>query len=406
MDNAPPTTHRISEFHKWNKEGRLDLKPPYQRKPVWTLKNKSFLMDTILSGLPVPEIYMQVITSPKGDTRYEIVDGQQRLRAILEFIDGKYSILDDEETPDYRGKEFAELSDGDKGNFWSYPLVVRELKTNKEIEVRGIFKRLNKNVVPLTAQELRHSTYTGLFIKLVEDLADKEFWTENKIVTPAHIRRMRDVEFVSELLVGIMNGAQDGTKILDSYYSLYDLDFKERDKFEKNFRKIQQFVEVLMGDLRGTSWNNKGDFYGLFLATGEILNEYNIPVDKKNEIRRKLTDYRRRVGNERETSDDPIIREYTLTITYDSSGKENRVRRINIVKRLILAYVIPKYPRRGFSEEQKQMIWDLSKDKKYAICKKIVEFNEYYVDYKIPYADGGLTIVNNGQIIHKSHRKP
>src|SRR5581483_6338116 len=194
------------EFYRWYKEGRLELKPPYQRKPVWAPKNKSFLIDTILNGLPVPEIYMQVKTDIKGNAKYEIVDGQQRLRAIFEYIDGEYAVLEDEESPDYRGKEFAQLSDGDKQNLWSYPLVTRQLKTNSDNEVRGIFQRLNKNVVPLMAQELRHATYAGHFIKLVETIADDGFWSDNQIVTPSDIRRMKDAEFVSELMVGIMHG--------------------------------------------------------------------------------------------------------------------------------------------------------------------------------------------------------
>jgi len=95
MSNAPPTAHRISLFHKWNKEGALELAPPFQRKPVWSDKNKSFLIDTILKQLPVPEIYIQVKTDKDGNTKYIVVDGQQRIRSILEFIEGEYTLVED-----------------------------------------------------------------------------------------------------------------------------------------------------------------------------------------------------------------------------------------------------------------------------------------------------------------------
>ena len=56
MDDAPPTQHRITEFHRWETEGMLEIAPPFQRKPVWSIKNKSYLIDTILKRLPIPEL--------------------------------------------------------------------------------------------------------------------------------------------------------------------------------------------------------------------------------------------------------------------------------------------------------------------------------------------------------------
>ena len=105
MPNLPPTTHRISEFHKWNMEKSLELHPPFQRKPVWSSSNKSYLIDTILHDLPVPEIYIQVKTDKEGNTKYIVVDGQQRIRSILEFIDGEYNILE-EESQDFGDRIF------------------------------------------------------------------------------------------------------------------------------------------------------------------------------------------------------------------------------------------------------------------------------------------------------------
>jgi hypothetical protein len=402
MDNAPPTTHRITEFYRWHKEGRLELKPPYQRKPVWSHKNKSFLLDSLLNGLPVPEIYMQVKTDSKGNTKYEIVDGQQRLRAIFEYIDGEYEILEDEESPDYRGKEFTELADGDKQNLWNYQLVTRELRTNSDNEVRGIFGRLNKNVLPLMPQELRHATYAGHFIKLVEQLADDPFWSDNQIATPVDIRRMKDAEFVSELLVGAMCGEQDGTKELDKYYELYDTDFKDKDKWEKQFRKVQQIIEDVFGDLRGTHWNTKSDLYALFLAISNLLDNHIILADKYLEMRKDLTDFRRLVNVEKGDSKHREIREYYDTIGYGrTAGKEQRAKRVALVKRIILSYVIPKDIKRGFTPEQRQLVWDLSKDKICAKCRKKVEWVDYETDHKVPHSKGGLTIVSNGQVTHK-----
>ncbi|MCH7559832.1 MAG: DUF262 domain-containing protein, partial [Thaumarchaeota archaeon] len=148
-DRAPPTTHRISEFFKWNKDGRLELAPPFQRNPVWGHKNKSYLIDTILNGLPVPEIFIQVKTNQDGESKYIVVDGQQRIRSILEFIEGEYSLLAGETSYEYAGKEFKEFSDGVKTDFWDYPIVTRELRTSNDDEITSVFTRMNKYVFPL-----------------------------------------------------------------------------------------------------------------------------------------------------------------------------------------------------------------------------------------------------------------
>ena len=69
MFHSPPTAHRITQFFQWYKEGALELAPPFQRKPVWSEKTKSYLIDSILNEYPVPELYIQVKTYPTGKSR-------------------------------------------------------------------------------------------------------------------------------------------------------------------------------------------------------------------------------------------------------------------------------------------------------------------------------------------------
>ena len=106
-----------------------------------------------------------------------------------------------------------------------------------------MFDRLNRYLSPLKPQELRHSTYRGPFLKLAERLADDEYWAENKIVTTAAIRRMGDVEFVSELLIGVMHGPQGGSAaIIDEYYAEYE-DYE--DEFPQQRSTVKSFQKTL-----------------------------------------------------------------------------------------------------------------------------------------------------------------
>src|SRR6202040_3319169 len=75
MDGSA-TNQKISWFRKEESAGTLDLSPQFQRRPVWTEEQASYLIDTILSGLPIPEIYIRSSSSPQGETCYEVVDGQ------------------------------------------------------------------------------------------------------------------------------------------------------------------------------------------------------------------------------------------------------------------------------------------------------------------------------------------
>ena len=183
---------RISWFNERHIEKSLNLNPKYQRKPVWSKRTKQYLIDTIIRKLPVPEIFMQTKTSPEGKSEYIIIDGQQRLRAILEFIDGEFEI-NEEDNNNYADSYFEDLPSGIQQEFWCYIIQVRDIKTNSDEEIRAIFQRMNKNVVPLNNQEIRNAVYIGHFINLMNKLADEqEFFSENGIFSATDIKRMKD----------------------------------------------------------------------------------------------------------------------------------------------------------------------------------------------------------------------
>ena len=76
----------ISWFREHYIGGRLTLRPPFQRKPVWTDKQRCSLVESILLDIPIPEVYVQVTQDDEGSATYGVVDGQQRLRTILQFV--------------------------------------------------------------------------------------------------------------------------------------------------------------------------------------------------------------------------------------------------------------------------------------------------------------------------------
>jgi hypothetical protein len=325
-------------------EGTLKIKPPYQRKPIWTTKQKCYLIESILMGLPVPEIYIQQTTTPEGSSTYAIVDGQQRIRTVLQFVGAemdkeeqeynKFSLDKLDAISQWKDLTFAELENDQKKKFFGYKFAVRYLNTESDDEVRDMFKRLNKYLTPLKAQELRNAIYTGPFIRIAEKLADNEYWAENRIVTPPLIRRMTDIEFISELLIGVLHGPQGGSgKIIDEYYKLYedyDDQFPEQLRTQRLFDKTLRSVQCILPDIKQTRWCNKTDFYTLFIALASLLRSSDLLEKRIRELRKSLDKFEQEV-NLRLADEEAIVSktaiDYVRAVEKGANDKKRRADR-------------------------------------------------------------------------------
>lgn len=127
---------------------RIDPKPPYQRGPVWRLSQKQRLIDSILRNYDIPKIYLTKLSPPRPPFDHEVTDGQQRLRAIWEFLDGSYALgSDSEDLPDLgdlSGKTFEQLSPEAQDRVKLFRLTVAELRSASDEEVRELFLRLQE----------------------------------------------------------------------------------------------------------------------------------------------------------------------------------------------------------------------------------------------------------------------
>ena len=289
--------------------GELVIKPPYQRKPVWAMKQKCFLIESILLGLPVPEVYIQHIVETAGGeekSKYYVVDGQQRIRTVLQFIGAdldeseqefnKFALEKLPETSTFRNITYATLSDTQRQAFLQFRFAVRSLELADEDAVRDMFRRLNRYLTKLNDQELRNATFTGPFTQAALRLADSNFWLGSGLVSPGQVRRMKDVEFVSELLIGVLHGPQGGSaKIIDDYYHRFE-DFDEEFPGQKlalrRFDETMNTVrEMSPADEDSRFRSNRTDFYTLFVATAFLLRDHELPKSKRSAARAALTSF-------------------------------------------------------------------------------------------------------------------
>ena len=91
--NIAKIQYRVTDFLDWRKQDSLNLNPPFQRRSVWKPDAKSYFIDTVVRGLPAPIIYIRErIDLNSQTTKREVIDGQQRLRTIFDFIDNSFTV--------------------------------------------------------------------------------------------------------------------------------------------------------------------------------------------------------------------------------------------------------------------------------------------------------------------------
>lgn len=335
---ADATNHPISWIKREYEQDTLDLSPFFQRRPIWNDEQASLLIDSILTGFPVPEIYIRSQSTPEGKTRHEVADGQQRIRSIIKFFTDDLELVGEYIDPELEGNFFSDLNDDEKKKFWEYKLVVREL-TATDVEIRDIFHRLNLNTVVLNEPELRHAQLDGEFITTVEELADDRWWVESSVVGVRDVRRMQDVEYVSELLIGLMAGPQDKKKSLDEYYWDFNEEFPKKSIWRRRFNSTRDLVEeILDEDLR--RWNGKSDFYSIFLALGAyVVDSRRFSDSEKDAIASSLSTFRQKVDkakrrdNEEEFSKN--VHDYADAVTRAATDLTRRTTRVEVLTEVI-----------------------------------------------------------------------
>ncbi len=221
-----PSTQDLTWLLDLHKNKQLDLDPPYQRRSVWTRKDKQFFLDTIFRNFPSPAIFLHKTIDDSGKATYHVVDGKQRTQTILDFVNDRVRMSNDYGDVRLDGKKWSDLQGEQslKQKFWNYQIPVEMIDVVEGSIVNEVFDRLNRNARKLTAQELRHAKFEGWFITEVEAESTREEWRTFGVVTTARAKRMVDSQFISELMLVILEGGVLGfdQDALDELYGKYD----------------------------------------------------------------------------------------------------------------------------------------------------------------------------------------
>ena len=285
MKNFDSRTYSIDDFMEWSDNGQLELSPKFQRRAVWTDTARSFLMDTILEGKPIPKVFIRQKLNPQTRKSIrEVVDGQQRLRTILSYMKDGFAI-NKRHNKKYGGLYFSQLDQVDdniQSQILNYEVSVDLLVNMSDPDVLDVFSRLNSYSVTLNEQEKINANHFSEFKKLADSLAHEHnsFWLSNKIISEQNVLRMIDVQMTADLLIGMISGIKT-KKYIKKAYDIFEKQFDhDVEELARRFRHIISLIKKLFKDgLSKREFRRNHVFYSLFMSVYHL--EYGVEnIDK------------------------------------------------------------------------------------------------------------------------------
>jgi hypothetical protein len=291
----------IEQVYRTYRDRRYLVNRRYQRKLVWSLEEKQSFIDSIARGYPVP-IILLAEAKRAGSSLFEIIDGMQRLNAIIAFIENAYTI-NTNDGPKYFDLETMAstkeqldkgvlqqhepvLSRADCVTIASYtmPLSVYEFSSDGQVE--EIFRRINSGGRQLSRQELRMAGSLELFTSavritasrvrgdsstsdelLLNDMAkisisnreldygisvDDVFWVKQGILTKDQLRESKDEELVADILAFALTMPRPPSRseFLDDYFGLGSGELSDKRRNDLNLEVQKRTVETITADFQ------------------------------------------------------------------------------------------------------------------------------------------------------------
>jgi hypothetical protein len=244
VESIPANNLKIIEIYNKLRNQQISVNKSYQRKLVWKNSHKLNFIDTILRNYPFPEVYLAPgsLDQVKLILIDEIVDGQQRLTTIQDYIEG----TDVFALPKLTIKRFSELSSEEKSAFLNYEVSVRYLKNVTPMQVKEIFQRINKTDYALNAAERLHAQWgDSEFVCFAKQIVDADFDDESLVFVIDAATKKKLSEFFhgkDDDDEGVFSDNDRSRMLAYQYIMTLVATMDQEDYFNRN-EKIAQYIE-------------------------------------------------------------------------------------------------------------------------------------------------------------------
>jgi len=235
------------------KIGDIDLKPSYQRNYTWatnddTENKRSRLIESLLLNIPIPIIYF---AEQEETLKYEVIDGQQRLKTFEDFLNNKFVLKDLEIRGDVNGKKYSDLDQRDQDEIRKRSVRAIVILNESDEEVKyEVFERLNMGSVQLTPQEIRNNTLRGSFNDLIKKLAEDSLFRKR---LKLRLKNDQDNMAYEEMVLRFFAYHKKGLKRVDN---------------------LSYFLTQFMKNNQNMKEDELGDYRKLFEETITKVNKY------------------------------------------------------------------------------------------------------------------------------------
>lgn len=270
------TNKKLRELLTAIRDEKLIPRPEFQRRLVWTNKDKVNFLKTVLEGYPFPEIYIAAgdVDPETGEGTEMLVDGQQRMTTLYEYFRGSDFLRLPTDVPRY-----PELSDQKKREFLEYIVVVRDLGPLPIEEIKEVFLRINLTKYALNAMEINNARFNGAFKQFVQEIAENNFFERHPIFSAADGRQMEDLRYILMLVVTLMSTYFNLDKEVGDYLERYNDEFPNRDEMAERIYNTLAFIEACHFDDKSRVWK-KADFFTLAVELDRALHGNRLPLEE------------------------------------------------------------------------------------------------------------------------------
>ena len=398
LDNRTVFTDKkdftLSNIKEMFDDGEIITDPDYQRDFVYTQKQSSKLIESMLIGIPIPTVYL----CQEADGTWSVIDGQQRITSFVYFLKNEFPLKGLTELKELNGLYFKDMEKPLQRRLKQSSLgAICILKESQNLKYE-IFARLNQGAVSLKPQELRNCIYRGSCNKMLIELANNKYLP---VLFKDENKRMQYQERVLRFfaLRNFTEYKSSMLKTMNDYMIVHQNDDSE--KIEKSKALFNRTIDIIKQVLGETAFLaiNREDGKVIEKFSGSVYDSIIIPFSffGNHDLMAHADEIRNAINNLKQYDD-----EYREN-TYAATGSKNRV-----IGRIVKVYNLLKDIVGNYGNNESRIFQDNIKKELFYdgyICSycgnEILSIDDAEVDHIIPYSQGGRTDLSNAQLVHR-----